>query len=77
MTILRKLYIIKRSRMSKGPFMRMWFNGRTPASQAGNGGSIPLIRSRWKTRQNAVFQASGGFSFFDVRLRAVNFPKAD
>jgi hypothetical protein len=23
----------------------MWFNGRTPASQAGGGGSIPLIRS--------------------------------
>ncbi len=29
--------------------MRMWFNGRTPASQAGSGGSIPLIRSK-KTR---------------------------
>ena len=24
--------------------MRVWFNGRTPASQAGNGGPIPLTR---------------------------------
>lgn len=32
----------------------MWFNGRTPASQAGSGGSIPLIRSNEMTAGSAV-----------------------
>lgn len=35
--------------------MRMWFNGRTPASQAGSGGSIPLIRSKSKTSLGVLF----------------------
>jgi hypothetical protein len=42
--------------------LRMWFNGRTPASQAGNAGSIPVVRSiRLGLERNALqaFSFSG------------------
>ena len=37
------------------PYTRVWFNGRIPASQAGDAGSIPVTRS--KTSRPTIRQA--------------------
>jgi hypothetical protein len=41
-------------KLDEKDIMRVWFNGRTPASQAGGEGSIPFTRSipkKERTRQ--------------------------
>lgn len=48
--------------------MRMWFNGRTPASQAGNGGSIPLIRSILSHNQVDIDRIVENQNFFNICL---------
>ena len=53
--------------------LRVWFNGRTKASQALSGGSIPLTRSSIGIRQTRLSSAGFvrlfqfGFAHFGVR----------
>ena len=44
------LYVTAVRRIRKSTAMRMWCSGSTPASQAGNRGSNPVIRSIRKTK---------------------------
>jgi hypothetical protein len=47
----------------------MWFNGRTPASQAGGGGSIPLIRSKKSLKFSHLQRPTSVFpDFFRTNL---------